>query len=189
MKRWVTAALLSGALALTACEAEPAEPTEPSSSAPTSSEPTSAAPTTEPTGPVEPTLPPEAGGAGAKAVKAFVEYYWQLVDYAQATGDVSDLRALSSACATCDAGSNWIHRIHERGGTIRGGTHAISELSALPAPDDSGDWIAGMRMHSTAQRVSGAGDLNRQGKAGTGNVTMLVTPTASGWRVANLEVM
>ncbi len=39
------------------------------------------------TGPVEPTLPPEAEGDGNEAAEAFVAHYFAAIDYAQATGE------------------------------------------------------------------------------------------------------
>ena len=53
------------------------------------------------TEPVEPTLPPEAEGEGAKAAEAFLPHFYATVDYAQASGDTEALRAM--ALDECDA--------------------------------------------------------------------------------------
>lgn len=187
MKRWVTAALLSGALALTACEAEPAEPTEPSSSAPTSSEPTSAAPTTEPTGPVEPTLPPEAEQSTKAGAEAFVKYYWEVVNHAQKTGDTGELETITLAsCSPCNSGREWIEKIYGRGGTIAGGVASVDELTLNRSSDGDG-WMAAVAVSTTKQRVRGAGDLDRTYDAGSRDVLMVVRLTDT-WRLTAIEV-
>lgn len=193
MKRWVTAALLSGALALTACEAEPAapaEPAEPPSSAPTSSEPTSTAPTTEPTGPVEPTLPPEAEANTKAGAEAFAKFYWEVVNYAQSSGDTAALAKIQDReCDFCRGGTEWIDDVHSRGGMITGGDYIAVRADAVPAPDNSDSWLVAVELEVTPQRVTGAGDLNRRSEGSRQSAGILVRPTAQGWRVASIQDM
>lgn len=190
MKRWVTAALLSGALAVTACEAEPAEPAEPSSSTPSSSEPTSAAPTTAPTGPVEPKLPPEAEESTKAGAEAFAKFYWEVVNYAQSSGNTAALAEIQDkACDFCRGGTEWINDVHSRGGVIDGGDYTAIRTDAVPAPDGSDSWLVAVELTVTPQRVTGAGDLDRKSGGSRQSAGMLVVPTAHGWRVANIQDM
>ncbi|NYI99935.1 hypothetical protein HNR19_000634 [Nocardioides thalensis] len=183
MTRWVTAALLSGALALTACEAEPAEPAEPSSSAPASSEPTSAAPTTEPTGPVEPTLPPEAEANTKAGAEAFVQYWWELVNYATATGDTAALRGVfGPACASCDAATSAIENVYANGGRITGRGYRIESSKIVSEP--GGAWAITADLSVGRQAVRGAGELNQVYPAGTKSHVMFVEFVRERWQVA-----
>ncbi|WP_343910899.1 DUF6318 family protein [Nocardioides aquiterrae] len=95
--------------------------------------PSSSAPSTPSTSPASsqtaPTLPPEAKGTDAKAAEAFVKFYWEMVNYAQRTGDVGALQALGPDCGGCDAGIAFITDVYDRGGSIRGGEGHLTKLS------------------------------------------------------------
>lgn len=187
MKRWVTAALLSGALAVTACEAEPAEPAEPSSSTPSSSEPTSAAPTTEPTGPVEPKLPPEAEESTKAGAEAFVEYWWEIVNYAQATGDTKTLKRTSvESCQTCHSGIDWIDQVYAAGGRVVGEGYEILDQNAIAAP--GGSWAIVARIRVGDQAAKGAGELNERFPGGVRRHVLSVNLNPNGWQVISWEI-
>ena len=113
-------------LTLTGCSGS-ADPSPPPT---TRSTPTSAAPspTASPTVPVM----PEAAKAHTKAgAKAFVRYFWQVVNYAQATGDTAAIRTLSARkCAECDAGMYAIDEVYGAGGSIGGGASTLANLRA-----------------------------------------------------------
>ena len=76
-------------LALAGCAEDDPQPKLPSASA---TSPTTTASAT-PDAAVEPTLPPEAQGKDEAAAEAFVRYFWDLVNYAQETGDVKTLKS------------------------------------------------------------------------------------------------
>ncbi|MCY1552846.1 hypothetical protein D9M68_892700 [compost metagenome] len=72
--------------------------------------------------PVVPELPRAARKPSEAGARAFVGYYWALVNYAQATGDVKALRAASGPrCDGCQAGVAAIRRHYRSGGKIVGG--------------------------------------------------------------------
>ncbi|WP_166133880.1 DUF6318 family protein [Nocardioides ochotonae] len=92
--------------------------------------PTPTVTTTPASGPVAPTLPPEAEGDDAAAAEAFVRFYWEMADYAQATGDVSGLKALGAeGCRPCAAGVAFVEEVYDGRGSIRGGETDVSNLS------------------------------------------------------------
>ena len=96
-------------------------PTDSSSAASTTAPPPS------PTGPVEPTLPAEAAGEDAAAAEAFVRFYWEMANYAQATGDVGGLRRLAApSCAACVAAADFVEGVYRDGGRITGGEASTS---------------------------------------------------------------
>jgi hypothetical protein len=66
---------------------------------------------------------PAAAKEHTKAgAEAFVRYYWEVVNYAQATGDTDSLREISDpGCDFCTAGIEGIESIYGDGGTITGG--------------------------------------------------------------------
>jgi len=70
---------------------------------------------------------PDAAKAHTKAgAKAFVKYFWEVVNYAQATGDTESIAALSDpSCVGCSAGIDSIDRVYEKGGWISGGENRI----------------------------------------------------------------
>lgn len=171
MQRTLIAALvMSSALLLVGCEDEP-EPTF----EPTPSEATSSETATEPTdaettdaGPVEPTLPDEAKEPTKAGAEAFVEYYWEVVSYAQKSGDVASLKELQTEyCEVCVGGTEAIERIYERGGHIEGGTYDLLDVSASEASGPEGSWFANARVRVGRQVVRGAGSLNETYPAGT----------------------
>lgn len=186
MKRWVTAALLSGVLALTACEAEPAEPTEPSSSAPTSSEPTSAAPTTEPTGPVEPTLPPAAEAQTKAGAEAFVLHWWDLVNFSGATGDTTAFRRITAeSCETCNSSMAFIEKVYSRGGELVGGAYEVLRQTLVAT---STGWAVSTHVRVGRQRVRGAGDLDEVYPGGVSPHVMTLAWNRGSWEVTSWEV-
>ena len=124
----LTALSMISALALGACSGDDPEPklADPSPSASLPSSPS----TTAVSGPVEPTMPAEARGTDAAAAEAFVKFYWEMADYAQATGDVDGLREISSeACEPCQAGIRAIESVFERDGRLLGGGNTVRILS------------------------------------------------------------
>ncbi|ABL83551.1 hypothetical protein Noca_4054 [Nocardioides sp. JS614] len=124
--RTVIAALcVVSVLALGACSGDDPEPrfAPPSSSAPSSPS------TTAVSGPVEPTMPAAARGSDAAAAEAFVRFYWEMVNYAQATGDVEGLRSLGAeGCNACDGGVQFIRDVVKRSGEVVGGENSISHV-------------------------------------------------------------
>lgn len=192
MRRLLVAGLVAALGLLVGCtdddEPDPTiTPTDSSSAASTGS-PT-ADPT--PTGPVEPTLPAEAEGTDAAAAEAFVRYFWEVVNFAQRSGEVSALRALaSSSCQACTGGADWIERVYASGGRIEGGEYKVTRarVKVLGAGDlrlyEVQAWVT-----TTDQRVVEAGEFNESfpGESGRFDMTVVVDGTSlkiSDWQNA-----
>lgn len=155
------------AVALLGAGCEEEDPSDPvaSPSGTSDSAPTSPSEPTTDAGPVEPTLPPEAEADTKAGAQAFVKFYWDVVNYARRTGDVSHLRELSVAsCAGCNGGIESIEQIYERGGRILGGRFEL--LSAVPGRTASGACNVSARVKVNRSRTVGAGDLNKSVRAG-----------------------
>ncbi|MEQ6900300.1 DUF6318 family protein [Nocardioides sp. YIM 152588] len=180
-RRPTTAALVAAATLLVgacAAEADPA-PTPPSASA--APPPSTATP--DP-GPVEPTLPAAATRNGKAGAEAFVEYYWEVVSYAQASGDTTRLEDLhAEACSLCTGAVQWIDRIYGSGGHINGGKHTVLTASATPSPSGSGRWVVASEIHATATRVAGAPGRNGRYDKADMAVTQILEHTGTSWRV------
>ncbi|WP_377322216.1 DUF6318 family protein [Pimelobacter simplex] len=74
-----------------------------------------------------PVLPGAAKEASEDGARAFVGYYWELVNYAQATGDVRRLRRVSAP--TCEVCSGFVRDIRDHyraGGRIVGGGNSVA---------------------------------------------------------------
>ncbi|MCW2791820.1 MAG: hypothetical protein JWO76_918, partial [Nocardioides sp.] len=93
-------------------------------------------PSSTPTGPVEPTMPAAAKKHTVAGAKAFVKFYWDMADYAQASGDLAGLTTLTSEnCDACNGGASYLKKVFAKGGHIRGGetTVTIQDASKISA--------------------------------------------------------
>lgn len=108
-------------LGLSACSGEDPEPkvAPPSPTAPSTTGTSAERP---------PEMPEAAKGTDAAAAEAFVRFYWEMVNEAQATGDVAALRSFAENCPTCDGGINSIESIYSDGGLVTGGAGRLSDL-------------------------------------------------------------
>lgn len=130
-------------------ESEPSDSTSASPTAPS----TSASPVdTEPTEPPAPEGMAEDSKQGAELL---VRYYWQLVDYAQLTGDVKAMKTLSRpGCEACNNGLSALRGIHKAGGFIRGGKHAVRALKVTRLGSvDSGAYRVDLILSSSRQKA------------------------------------
>ncbi|MBS4752248.1 hypothetical protein KG112_05430 [Nocardioides sp. zg-ZUI104] len=136
----LTAALLACALA--GCsdadgkEAEP-EPTATVSVSPSPSEPT------------EPTLSTAAKTADEAGAKAFIAHYWDLVNYAQQTGDVETLESITAS--TCDICNGFVEDLKEllaSGGRLEGGENSV-EVTATKRINASDPSVLGFQLKTT----------------------------------------
>jgi hypothetical protein len=162
-------------------------PPSDSPSAPQSSSPSD--PTTSPTetGAVEPTLPSEAEQTTKAGAKAFVAYYWEVVNYARHTGDVALLGTLSvDTCVGCIGGINSIKRIYDRGGRILGGR--FTPITAIPGRTPSGSWHMSSRVRVDRSRTVGAGDLNQSVRPGELDFLFGLEHEDGSWRITFLDM-
>jgi len=185
----VVALLLTFAVA--GCDEDDPSGTPPPSSTPSSpgsSSPTEATSTPTQTGPVEPTLPAEAGRDSKAGVEAFVTFYWDVVNYATKTGDVRLLRELDQpSCEGCEGGIQGIERIYHRGGRIVGGEYAVVRLE--PVQSDTQHWAVVTHTRLGKQRTIGAGNLNGSFAGGHAKWLVALARVRGTWSVTTLEVL
>jgi hypothetical protein len=180
----ITAMSLLSVLALGACSDDDPQPRFAPPSSPAPSSPS----TTAVSGPVAPTMPATARGTDAAAAEAFVKFYWEMVNYAQATGDVDGLKALAPRCGTCAAAVDYIVDVYERGGHIRGGDGRFRDLRANFL-DHNGEPRALVRgdLISTRQLVDFPGSKNDESyPGGTLPFEVLAEVTSDGWVVLTM---
>lgn len=152
-------------------------------------DPTTSSPSAEETdtGPVEPTLPPEAEGDGVEAAEAFISYFYASVDYAQATGEADVIRALAAeTCRSCRGGADIIERIHKEGGTIVGGEHSVEKAKVTGTrrvPGEGSIYYLDVRVSHTEQQVVGSQELDGEYGSGTEDLRYRVVSSNGGWQV------
>ncbi|HEY0952440.1 DUF6318 family protein [Nocardioides sp.] len=178
----ITAMSLLSVLALGACSDDDPEPKfapPPSSTAPSSPS------TTAVSGPVEPTMPAAARGDDAAAAEAFVKFYWEMADYAQETGDVAGLAALSpKGCKACQQVLDFLESVYRRDGHIRGGETKISDASTAPVGSEGNLLVVRYVLANSHQVVDLPGTKrDEEYEAGTVRIETIVRLTANGWRI------
>jgi hypothetical protein len=150
-------------LLLSGCSDGDPSPRDPSSTwSPTGKmeTPTSAAPD-----PVEPELPAAAAEASEAGARAFIEYYWELINYAQVTGDVKALKAVSGkTCEGCDKGIAAVEDLYESGGRAEGGEYdlTVTKVKHIESQDGS---LQGFEAHyrvRNAEQTIVHGDGSRE---------------------------
>lgn len=130
---------------LVACGSDDEPPPEPpadsSSTSSTSSSSTTESPSPSETAAPEPTpppLPPLAANPDDVGAAAFVRHWFDLANYAYATGDTAPLKSASEAdCQACSDIIGTIDEQHSDGGSFRRGLITVTVAEA-PAPDESG---------------------------------------------------
>ncbi len=172
-------------LLLAGCNNEPV-PKLPDAAASTPT--TSMSQTPEPAEPAEPTLPPEAEGKGRKAAEAFVRYYYDTVNYAQATGDTTLLRSIGSpGCTACTAGADAIDAIYRQGGTIIGGEDTVNRAKATGMrtfPGAGAVYYLKVQVSNSDQTVSGSNKLDGEYPAARVHLQFEVTQADNGHSIS-----
>ncbi|MBA2953382.1 hypothetical protein HZF07_06625 [Nocardioides sp. CGMCC 1.13656] len=181
----LTALVLVSALGLAGCTDDDPEP----KFAPPSSEPPESQSTTGASDPTPPEMPQAAKGTDAAAAEAFVKFYWETVNFAQATGDVEDLSRLSTKCVNCDNGIEFIKSVYSDGGTIDGGdgkpTHIETRFTNL-----QGEWwaIVDCTVALTPQDVDASGTEHDEHYAGGQRaIRMYLQPSEGSWVVRTMS--
>ena len=115
-----------------AVQPDPTEPTEPTSD-PTTQTPTDE-PTDDPTEPEvpEPELPAAATEPTRKGAEAFVRYYVELINYAQATGVGDLMLANARGCRGCENFADLFERTVQDGGFFDRAEWSVRVAVALP---------------------------------------------------------
>ncbi len=170
-------AVMLGASPLAGCGG--GDPVESRPSASPTPSPTPAAST-----PVVPSLPPEAQQDSRKGAVAFVRHYIELLNYAQATGHVDGVVALSStACDDCDVITKRLAKLYQDGGRISGGALAVEEIDARRNAAENG-WTLLVRVSSGEQTVYETGDAAPKTlPGGRRSMSFFVVRDGSDWKV------
>lgn len=183
MRAAVAAAVL---LLVAGCSDGDPSPRDPSSTwSPTGTmeTPTSAAPD-----PVEPELPAAAKEASEAGARAFIGYYWELINYAQVTGDVKALKAASGAgCDGCQSGLDAISSLYGAGGHIEGGqyTAVVEKMNRLQGKSLIA-FEALLTVKNVEQIVLNGDGSEHKSAAGSASVAVACQWTADSW---HMEVM
>lgn len=180
----LTAAVLLSALALGGCSDDEPEPKfAPPSKAPTSPSTTAAS------GPIEPTLPEAAKGDDRAAAGVFVRHYWEMVRYAEESGDLDGLRRLSSPqCQPCVQGIEYLEDVHAANGRISGGERTVTELDPKGFIRHNGiysDAIVDFTVTTTPQVVDYSDRADEKYPGGRTRYTAVVRMRQDGWVMVN----
>jgi len=191
VRRWVAALLaLPLLVSCTDGEASP-DPEKPTPSvSPTESE--------TPTGPVEPVMPEGAKKPTAAGAIAFVKHYWTTVHYAQSTGELNGLTALSSrSCELCRGGVRGLRELNADGGRLEGSPARVrAPRASLVSQSVQGEKSLIAHVHHTllsfpSVAFYGKGDpRNRRFKGGTDDEYFLLAwqSDGSGWLITDWSV-
>jgi hypothetical protein len=175
--------LALGLLGLTGCgAAAPAAPASPTPTVATTSP--SPTPTTGP-----PAIPAAARQHTTAGAKAFVVYFWQVVDYATAELEPDALAPLVRAdCTGCTAGLDFIKNAKKRDATIRGGNEHVESITAQRVSLGKDEYFSvEVRISNTKQHVVYADGTSKTFPASTVQDHLMLQPTPTGWIVASLE--
>lgn len=130
---------------------DPGTGPSPSPSVTTStSVPSTPAPTAAPVAPVLPAAAKKPTEAGARA---FIAYYWALINYAQVTGDVKDLEKVSGlTCGGCQRVIEAVRNVYAPGGHATGGQYEVTvrRVKVLRSDDRS---LKGMEVAFNARNA------------------------------------
>jgi hypothetical protein len=128
---------------------------------------------------------PDAARANTKAgAIAFVRHYIDLINYAQATGDVGPLAAVEDAgCKSCTSARDGVRKHYASGGTVKGGNWHIRSASAIANGAISG-WVVDLAMRFDRQVVSFGDSLpDKVNPASRNLISVQVSRNDDTWKV------
>jgi hypothetical protein len=169
--------VVAALVVLAGCGGDPKAQPSPSPSTPTASTSPS------PTAPVMPAAAAENTRAGAIA---FVRYYIELINHAQATGDVGPLEAVeASECKSCAQGRKYIRTIYSSGGHVEGGQLHLKVLDAL-ANDSIEGWTVDAKLSFGPQTIvnPSATPATQKLKGGRVPITVQASHRSGQWSIA-----
>ena len=188
VRRALAAACVLPLLLAGCSEAQPTpEMPDPTTSSPTATETES--------GPIEPTLPPEAQGDGVEAAEAFVPFYLAIVDYSRQTMDVTHIRELSTpTCQGCIGLIDLIQKIKNNGGSVVGGDQTVRSVQAEErgVPGATGKaFRAVATVRTTDQEIAGSGveGLDGNRPAETLKFGFVMLKNGKDWSVSEWDVL
>lgn len=144
-----------------------------------------------PTGPVEPVLPEAAKEPTEAGAKAFAEFYWEMANYAQLTGDTTMFRRLSAkTCEPCASGADGVERVYAAGGVIRGGSYSTRVVNTEDASTNVTAFAVTVRLTISAQLIDYPGTKkDEHAGANSGTARMRLNFLHGAWLVAYLEAL
>lgn len=102
-------------------------------------------------------MPPEALAADADGAAAFIRHYFDLMNYAYATGDLAPVQAIREpGCEACRGMEEIIKEGYAPGQHIEGGQNSVVDV-AVPPEDPAAGMGAVVVLDVTAGRVVGPG--------------------------------
>jgi len=134
-------------------------------------------------------MPSVAREHTAAGAKAFVVYYWHVVDYAQKTLDTTLLQSISNKdCLGCNNGIVGLRHDAKRGARIRGGDNTVSNLRVTPhSLGEISFTQALLSVTNTTQTETFPNGKVKHTASATVRLRMLLQPIPAGWSVETLE--
>jgi hypothetical protein len=171
MRRSVFVAM-AALVVLAGCGGDPkADPSPSPSTAPVSTTPS-------PTAPVMPAAASENTKAGAIA---FVRYYIELINHAQATGDIGRLKEVEDpGCKSCTNGRNYLAMIYGDGGHISGGVWTVQSATAQRSGEN---WAVTVKGRFAPSDVFASPGSPAKHARGGQTLTNFVVWRANDWKV------
>jgi Family of unknown function (DUF6318) len=181
----VAAALV--VIGVSACSGDDPEPRL----APSESSSPSAPSTSPASGTTAPTMPAEAVGTDAAAAEAFVRFYWEMVNYAQETGEVRELAALGKKCSACESGVATVVDTYAGDGAIRGGDARLVELETSFLVRSGDDWaVVECDLITTEQVVDLPGkSRDERFSGGRTPIRVILEPVNGVWMVRSMVTL
>lgn len=141
--------------------------------------------------PVEPVLPEAAKVATESGARAFIAYYWELINYAQVTGDVAGLEKVSGPkCRGCRSGVGAIREHYRAGGTIKGGAYSVKvvKINRLRSSADSPlAFEAKVVARNAPQEIIAADGSVTHQSAGRSTLVVAALWISGHWRLEAME--
>ena len=136
-------------------------------------------------------MPAEAAGEDAAAAEAFVRFYWEMVNYAEQTGDIDGLSALGlESCAACVGGAEDIERIYGAGGTVTGGLVEVTSASSTPyRSGPTAGFAVIVDVEIAPQTVAEPGKRDQTYAGGPNQFRFIVQREPGGWIVGRWDAM
>lgn len=128
---------------------------------------------------------PEAAKAETKAgAMAFVRHYVELVNHAQATGDIDELQSAEQAgCRSCRAAREGVRKHYQSGGSINGGDWHIDSASAIRNAAIAG-WVVDLNVTFGRQTISfGSSQPDKVNEPGRMILSIQVHRSDDAWKV------
>lgn len=138
--------------------------------------------------PAPPEMPAEAKEMTAEGAAAFAKHYFEVADYAYATGDVEPLRRLvADDCSACLALIAEIEDVYRDGGRFQG-VDAVITSAVAPPPDEQGTIVSIVMSESASAVVQADGSIESETAATQDvGISVFTLRTPQGWRIFEIS--